>query len=47
VRLPNSTPASEIGRRVATALAVVDGDEFASAIVVVEPNRVRVRRIGV
>lgn len=45
VRLPNSTPASEIGRRVAMALSLVNRDEFASAIIVLEPDRVRVRRI--
>lgn len=46
VRLPNSTPAPEIARRVAAALAVVADTEFASHVIVVEPDRVRVRRIG-
>ena len=47
VRLPNSTAASEIGRRVATAVAVIAADEFGSSIIVIEPDRVRIRRIGV
>jgi predicted nuclease of predicted toxin-antitoxin system len=45
VRLPNSTPAPEIGRRVATALSVVRDEEYPAHVIVVEPDRVRLRRI--
>jgi len=44
VRLPNSTPASDIGQRVVAALAQVADHEFASCIVIIEPGRLRVRK---
>jgi hypothetical protein len=44
VRLPNTTLASEIARRVGEALAGLDIDQIGGATVVIEVGRVRVRR---
>lgn len=45
VRYPSSIPAPEVSKRIATALAGIDEPDLRGATIVIEPGRIRIRRL--